>query len=184
MEPQPPNMQSLMQRLTKLENENRLIKGGAAVLAVIVSALFLLGQTQNRRTVEAEEFIVRDQSGKMRAKLSVVNYSGQLNTGESALELYDETGKELVGYGDKSLAFQSKDNALTVVSPGSLQILTPEGRFNVRGPNLSIADGGKFGSGSLSRCSSNLFRQGEERPGPWIDSERKLWEGICFTQYR
>lgn len=71
MEMQLSDMQSLVQRLAKLESENPRFKRGAAALAVIVSALFLLGQTQSQRTVEAEEFVLKDKVGNMRAKLTV-----------------------------------------------------------------------------------------------------------------
>jgi hypothetical protein len=140
----------IIARLEQVERENRRLKRIVAIVLLGVSAFVLMGQAQKTRTVEAEQFIVRDQNGKMRAKLSVTNYSGHLNTGESALEFYNETGKELVGYGDHSLAFESKESLWTIISPGEFQILTPDGRFDVHGPHLTLADGGKFGSGSVS----------------------------------
>jgi hypothetical protein len=64
-------IQDLHERLLKVERQNlRFKRIGAAALVVAVS-LLVMGQASQKKTVEANEFVLRDDSGNMRAKLSV-----------------------------------------------------------------------------------------------------------------
>lgn len=87
-----------MQRVDRLERENRLLKrAGVAALAAI-AAVMLMGQTLQSKTVklvEAEKFLVRDTAGKPRASL------GLLPDGSPSLNLLDKDGNIRMAVGMK-----------------------------------------------------------------------------------
>ncbi len=63
------NCESLRKRVDALEAQNRrYMKAGIVVLIVAACAVFM-AQTTAKRTVEAEEFVLHDASGRVRAKL-------------------------------------------------------------------------------------------------------------------
>jgi hypothetical protein len=96
-------LDSVMRRLERLERENRRLKriGGLAVVAL--AALGVMGQLRPPTTsppptislpagsvspvIEAERFVLRDRSRKVRAELSV------LADVATTLTLFDESGK-------------------------------------------------------------------------------------------
>lgn len=88
MTEQQPEMQSLVQRLEKLEGQNRRMKQIGALVLVVAASLFLMGQTPANRTVEASKFILYDSSGKQRAVLATAA-DGQ---GSPALMFTDADG--------------------------------------------------------------------------------------------
>jgi hypothetical protein len=60
----------LMQRLDKLERSNRRLKLSGLVVLVGLAAFGLMGQARPPlQTVEAQEFVVKDASGAVRARL-------------------------------------------------------------------------------------------------------------------
>jgi hypothetical protein len=72
MTSQTPDIQTILERLEKLERHNRRLKRAGALALVVVSAVLLMGQAAPKsRIVEAEEFVVKDSSGKMRAVFGV-----------------------------------------------------------------------------------------------------------------
>jgi hypothetical protein len=86
MFPQSLDGSGITDRLGRLEMENRRLKRlGLAALAVMGAAL-VMGQSSSRRTVEANEFILRDASGSIRATL-------KMNKGEPWLTLFGSNGK-------------------------------------------------------------------------------------------
>ncbi|MBI4463593.1 MAG: hypothetical protein HY647_02710 [Acidobacteria bacterium] len=108
----------VLKRLEKLERQNRRMKQIGAVALLGIAAVALMGQVWTtrkveaqaspQRTVEANEFILRDESGTVRAKLymsqegpqlALLDANGQvrveLEAGElSALTLHDPNGVE------------------------------------------------------------------------------------------
>jgi hypothetical protein len=94
---------SISSRIERLEQQNRRLKRGALACLLLFAGIGLMAQTKQRaaaprarppavprvRTVEAESFILKDSSGRVRAELSM---SG---TGPS-LKLKDEAGAALV----------------------------------------------------------------------------------------
>ncbi len=61
----------LAQRVEKLEKANRRLKLAGALALALVACLLLLGAASPKRTVEAEEFNLRDANGKVRALLAM-----------------------------------------------------------------------------------------------------------------
>ncbi|MFQ5851706.1 MAG: hypothetical protein ACE5JU_14120 [Candidatus Binatia bacterium] len=111
-----PTLDTLKQRIDRLERENHWWKRLATIGFVGMAALMLMGQTlSNSRTVEAERFILRDANGTRRAELGIGKEEGN-----ALLEFYGKDGKQslvLLGVlADKSktvgtiLSLGSKEN--------------------------------------------------------------------------
>ncbi len=85
------SFEDLQDRLAALENQNRRFKQLGAALLIVVTSLIVMGQASSKKTVEADEFIVRDSSGKVRIKLAVDTKSGA-----PEINLFDAEGKARV----------------------------------------------------------------------------------------
>lgn len=77
-------------RLERLERENRRSKRTTLVVLVGVAAVALLGQAapHRARSFEAEEFVVRDSRGQVRASLGTTQ-----GLSATVLQLHSENGK-------------------------------------------------------------------------------------------
>ena len=64
-------LNDVLKRLEKLERQNRRLRQTGAAALVVIAALVLMGQTSARRTVEANEFILKDTEGRVRGKLTM-----------------------------------------------------------------------------------------------------------------
>ena len=88
MNTQTSDLQVLEQRIKKLENQNRRMKRVGAAVLILSASVLLMGQAPASRTVEANEFILRDSAGRMRGSLS-------MDLGlVPELALFDENGRE------------------------------------------------------------------------------------------
>ncbi len=76
---------AVMNRLEQLEKQNRRFKQIGALALILAGSVLLMGQAPATRTVEANEFVLRDESGRVRGRLSMTD-SGP------ALSLYDQNG--------------------------------------------------------------------------------------------
>jgi len=70
MTPETSNWQALTERVEKLERQNRRLKQVSAVALILAAAVLLMGQASPNRTVEANEFILKDGNGMTRGKWS------------------------------------------------------------------------------------------------------------------
>jgi len=67
-----PTMETLARRLDRVERENRRLKRSGVVALAVIAAVGLMGQATKgkvAKVIEAEKFIVRDASGKVRGVL-------------------------------------------------------------------------------------------------------------------
>ncbi len=55
-----PDWTAVVERLEKLERQNRRMKQAGAVALVLAAAVLLIGQAPRTRIVEANEFILKD----------------------------------------------------------------------------------------------------------------------------
>ncbi len=86
-----PTMETLARRVDKVERENRLMKQVGVVALAVIAAVGLMGQAASKlappgkpgKVVGAEQFIVHDARGGVRAEL------GTLPNGTVRLILYD-----------------------------------------------------------------------------------------------
>ena len=58
-------------RLLKLEKQNRLMKQFGTAVVIMISALLVMGPGSTKKTLEANEFILKDNANNVRARLSV-----------------------------------------------------------------------------------------------------------------
>jgi len=97
MQPHDATIQALTERVAKLEAQNlRYRKAGIAAL-VVASAMALMGQARTSRVLEANELVIKDNSGAVRARLSVdatngptLNFYGEKNFISASLVGGDE----------------------------------------------------------------------------------------------
>lgn len=86
-----PTMDTLTIRLARLERETRRSKTITLVVLLGAAAAVLMGQTAPHRppkSLEAEEFVLRDSRGQVRASLSVAQ-----NPSATVLQINGENGK-------------------------------------------------------------------------------------------
>jgi len=87
------NTTALLERVNRLERQNKLIKLAGIVVALVMAFVLLVGAKEKvPKEIVAESFRVVDTQGRIRAKLSV----GQKGPG---LGLYDENGKHRAALG-------------------------------------------------------------------------------------
>ena len=89
-------MQSVFARLEKVERENRRIKRVGLAVLLFASLTVLMGQARSPRTIEAEQFVLRDVHGRERLAIGTPKVSGAtgLGTDEPAIWLVDEKGQD------------------------------------------------------------------------------------------
>ena len=58
-----PDWTAVVERLEKLEKQNRRLKQAGAVALILAAAVLLMGQASPNRTVEANRFVLTDRSG-------------------------------------------------------------------------------------------------------------------------
>jgi hypothetical protein len=152
MEPNKPDTRQIIERLEKLERQNRGLKQATAVALLILSSLVLMAQTSAQKVVEANAFFLVDQNGNRRAELSMTQ-------GAPGLIIYG-TGKGRVslvaGKGGSGLSLEEpggKASALlNVVAGASLSLTDDKGsmRLNVHKANPSLYLAGLDGTASLN----------------------------------
>lgn len=77
----------LAARLEKIERENRIVKMVGLILLLAVGAAVAMAQAPTKRTIVADEFVLKDNAGKVRARL-------YMDRGGPMLSLYDASGVE------------------------------------------------------------------------------------------
>jgi hypothetical protein len=77
--------QSLASRVERLEKQNLFLKRAGLALLVLPAALMFMGQSRPTRTIEAQNFVLRDSSGNKRAELS-------MGVDAAGLQFFDSKG--------------------------------------------------------------------------------------------
>lgn len=98
MNPPTHNFEDIQDRLLKLEKQNRRFKQLGAVASVFAAVIVIMGQVPTNKIVEGNEFILRDDNGQVRAKLSMDVPLGSVPgyPASPRLVLIDEKGKQRV----------------------------------------------------------------------------------------
>ena len=81
---------ALMNRLERVEKENRTIKMVGVVILAAVAGMFLTGLSVEEPVIGAEAFTLLDSQGELRAVFAMVN-------NEPTLALFDTAGKVRAG---------------------------------------------------------------------------------------
>ncbi len=91
------NTTALLERVKRLERQNKLIKLTGIVVVLVMAFVLLVGAKEKvPKEIVAEKFRVVDTQGRTRAILSVLQEGSELLEG-SGLLLYDEKGRTRVG---------------------------------------------------------------------------------------
>ena len=166
----------LQDRLSRLEKQNRRCKQlGVAALLVVVS-LIGMAQAPSSKTVEANEFILRDGSGNVRARLS-------MNESRSGPEmvLLDEKGRSRIKlegfneslYGGSVTVFNSQGQLRGLFTGrdngGGISLLNSEGH-----PGTTLFPGDVWVAGGIRLEDDDGF-------AAWLGRTNLLYEGEAHT---
>jgi hypothetical protein len=120
-------LESLQGRIAKLEKENRRFKQfGFAALAAM-ALLFVMAQAPARKTIEANEFVVKDAHGNTRIRLGV-----DPKNDSADLWLQTAKGDEGASFSDSGLVLQQGGVVRTVLDNGDLSLANAQGQANVK----------------------------------------------------
>lgn len=90
MESESQDLEAVLGRLEKVETENRRLKRWGLAFLSLIAAVVVMGQARPSRTLEAEQFVLKDPRARVRATLTILGDAPQLN-------LYDKTGMVRAG---------------------------------------------------------------------------------------
>ena len=112
MEPETSEWTAVMNRLEKLEKQNRRFKQIGTLALILLGSVLLMGQTSPRRTIEANRFVLKDANGKSRAEWtaspSVAALIFDNDAGYASLVLQvDNDNPSLVLYKDKKVLWKA-----------------------------------------------------------------------------
>ena len=150
MNSQTPDMQAVLERLDSLERQNRRLKRVGVLALAFVGALALMGQASRPKTLEAEQFVIRDHQGRVRAEMGMYEPEAGPRSLSPEVKLFDERGRSRVALAayplGPSLDFYDDKGNIRVelvhvdgTGPG-IEILGPPGRGE-----QGHADGGRPG---------------------------------------
>ena len=125
--------QSIIERLEKLEKQNRRMKRVGGVFLAIVASLLLMGQAAAKHTFDGTEFLLRDSKGVIRAKWTVTDKGPQLlfldTNGDSRINL-QASDSPLIRLDDKNGNF-------FLAGPPSIMIKNSEGFAHVGAASIT-----------------------------------------------
>lgn len=127
MEPYSANIDSLQARIAKLENQNCRFKKCAVAMLVAVALLFVMAEAPTRKTIEANEFVVKDAHGNTRIRLGV-----EPKNDSAVLWLQTAKGEEGASLSDSGLILQQGGVVRTILDNGDLSLANAQGQANVK----------------------------------------------------
>ncbi len=112
-----------------------LMGGVLSIWFLMPPSVLAQGDSTEKQTVEAERFVLRDASGRMRAELST-------NGEYPVLWFYDEEGRKGTTVGqDAVLVVGPEDDSWVLLSPDGVQIKDANGdRLRLNPDSLTISD--------------------------------------------
>src|SRR5262245_58976560 len=124
-----PMIDGLVERLERLEQENRRWRRAAVAIGLVGAMGLLIGAARQGgpKTVEAERFVVKGEDGKVYAELGLHRDERGRATGVTHLVFFGEDGKYRTNYGIGArgapfLHFMGEDGA----ERASLRMIGPE----------------------------------------------------------
>lgn len=164
-------VEELEKRVARVEGQNRRLKRTGAAGLIVVALLVIMGQTSSKKTVEANEFILRDGAGNVRARLSMNE-----SLSNSELVLFDEKGGTRIKVeGGNGLSggvvsvFDSRGELRGLISGpgfgGHISLLDSAGH-----PMTTISAGDMWVAGGIRLEDDNGF-------AAWIGKTGLLYEG-------
>ena len=140
MIPQPSDWTAVVERLEKLERHNRKLKQMGAVVLVLAASVLLMGQAAPKKTVEANEFILKDENGRISGSWIIVDGSPQLS-------FFGQKGNVAVSLGESGVG-PPKENRQLVMRYGGPFLTLYDADGNRRawlgvdrdGPGMAFSD--------------------------------------------
>lgn len=86
------DLQALAQRLERLEKQNPRLKRVGIIALLALASFVLMGQAATKRRVEANEFILKDSDGRVKAAASDFGVEAECAVRDSTLSLWDHFG--------------------------------------------------------------------------------------------
>jgi len=142
MQPHERTVQALAERVTRLEAQNRRFRKAGIAALVVASAVAVMGQARTSRVLEANEFVLKDNSGTVRVSLSVDTTTGPI------LTFYRDKihiSASLTG-GDEPTLFLGRagGEGTSILQNSGVRIWGKRGSFRVdlgeEGPSLDLMD--------------------------------------------
>ena len=140
MDSHPSGFEDLLDRLATLETENRRFKLLGVATLVGVALLLVMGQAPAKKTVEANEFILRDDGGNIRARLFITEKMTTTMTlpgmttptpvtwnPKATLALYDDKGQTRALLDDGSITFENSGGKLNAQLGHSTVLVAGDG---------------------------------------------------------
>jgi hypothetical protein len=122
MTPQTPDMQAILERLKKLEGQNRRLKRAGVLSLVAVGMLVLMGQaTPKSQTIRAEKFVLIDTEGRARAEIAMLH-------GGPALRFFGPSEEVQALFGGTGLSLFKRHTAVASLSVSDLSFFTDKGK--------------------------------------------------------
>jgi hypothetical protein len=82
MIPDTPDLHAVLDRISKLEAQNRRLKKGTIATLAILSAIILMGQVApSPRVLEAQRFVLKDRDGNVRGWMGTIGKGSELTLG-------------------------------------------------------------------------------------------------------
>jgi hypothetical protein len=130
-----PDIQTIIERLGKLERQNRRLRYAGVVTLIAFGALVIIGQTTyKRRVIRAEEFQLVDSHGNLKGRMCVDSDDPQLELfnqhGVSAVALY-AYDKGNIG---QLLLSSVESGKISKTSADSIVMAMPDGKVLWRAP--------------------------------------------------
>jgi len=167
-------LEELEKRVAALEGQNRRFRQTGAAALIAVTLLIIMGQAPSRKTVGANEFLLRDAAGNVRARLSMNE-----SLSNSELVLLDEKGGTRIKMeggngvsGGVVSVFDSRGNLRGLISGGfggHISLLDSTGS-----PKTTIAPGDIWVDGGIRLEDDNGF-------AAWVGKTGLLYEGEAQT---
>jgi hypothetical protein len=127
-------LNSLTERLEKLEKQNGNLKRCLLAVFALLGSLFALGQAPAGRTLVADEFQLKDHTGLVRAKLGFVR-------NEPALILYDQNERQRAYLITDAVGFADSDGTKRVMLGSDTAVMYDSGTNKIldQGPGLMMS---------------------------------------------
>ncbi len=144
MDSHPSSFEDVLDRLTKLEKQNRRFKLLGVAALVGVTLLLVMGQAPAKKIVEANEFVLKDDGGNIRARLFITEktttnmplpgtttpISVTWNP-KATLALYDNKGQTRALLDDGSITFENSGGKLNAQLGHSAVLVAGDGDSGV-----------------------------------------------------
>ena len=95
-----PTLEALANRVAELEAQNHRLRKAGIALVIAATSIIAMGQAPVKQIVTADEFILKDSAGIVRAKLGFAGVSN-----EPTLTLIDANGRERANLTTEAIEF-------------------------------------------------------------------------------